>query len=36
MDGHLTAREWNGLLQEVVKALDAQQQYMALKQWLRR
>lgn len=36
MDGHLTAREWNRLLQEVVKALDAQQQYMALKQWLRR
>lgn len=36
MDGHLTAREWNGLLREVVKALDAQQQYMALKQWLGR
>ena len=35
-EGPLTAREWNGLLQKVVKGLDERQQYLALKKWLGR
>ncbi len=33
MDGHMTAREWNQLLLDVVKILDERQQSMALKKW---
>lgn len=36
MDGHLTAKEWNRLLREVVKILDERQQRLALQKFLGR
>ncbi len=36
MDGHLTAKEWNQLLREVVATLDERYRYMALQKWLGR